>query len=47
MPRSQKNLRVKDLTEYSGEKWVPVRARRGHQEDEQPVENWMTEDTEW
>ena len=47
VPRSQENLRVKDLTEYSGESWVPVRARKGHEGDEQPVENWITEDTEW
>ena len=43
MPRSQESLRVKDLTEQSGENWLPVRARRGHEGDEQPVENWITE----
>ena len=47
VPRSQENLRVMDLTEYSGENWVPVRARRVLEGDEQPVENWITEDTEW
>ena len=47
VPCSQENLRVKDLTEYSGENPVHVRARRGHEGDEQPVENWITGDTEW
>ena len=33
VPRSQESLRVKDLTEQSGENWLPVRARRGHEGD--------------
>ena len=42
VPRNQENLRGKDLTGQSGENWVPVRARSGHEGDELSGENRVT-----
>ena len=44
LPRSQsqENISGKDLTEQSGENFVPARARSGHEGDEQSGENWIT-----
>ena len=35
VPRSQENISGKDLTEQSGENWVPARAQSGHESEEQ------------
>ena len=40
-------LQGKDLTEQSGENCVAARTWSGHQGDEQPRENWVTEGAEW